>query len=185
MKFTVSCVLCGSFIVCAAQLLVVTSVAAQKSERPAKRKQKRPRGVRVPPGTQVDKDVVYESAGKRKLRLDLYRPAKSKKTARPLPLVIWIHGGGWKSGSKNNPGRAIGLLARGCAVASVEYRLSGEAFFPRRLRTARRPSVSCGSMQRSIISIRSGSARGDHRRAAIWSPCWGRPTTSRHSTLIK
>jgi acetyl esterase/lipase len=82
---------------------------------------------RLPDGTRVSKDIVYETVGKRELHLDLYRPAKSKTA---LPVVIWIHGGGWKNGSKNNPRTAIGMLFRGYAVASVEYRLSGEAIFP-------------------------------------------------------
>lgn len=77
-------------------------------------------------GTQVDRDLVYAKAGDRELPLDLYRPASEQ----PTPLVLWIHGGGWKSGSKNGAGPALALLERGYAVASVEYRLSGEAIFP-------------------------------------------------------
>ncbi len=84
------------------------------------------RGAQLPKGTQVERDVVYETVGARKLPLDLYRPVSDK----PTPLVIWIHGGGWRGGSKSGFGPAGGLLARGYAVASVEYRLSGEAIFP-------------------------------------------------------
>jgi acetyl esterase/lipase len=80
----------------------------------------------LPPGTKVDRDVVYETIGERALPLDLYRPRASE----PLPLVLWIHGGGWKSGSKSGAGPALSLLSRGYAVATVEYRLSGEALFP-------------------------------------------------------
>ncbi|MDA7640784.1 alpha/beta hydrolase [Opitutaceae bacterium] len=47
-----------------------------------------------------------------------------------LPLIIWVHGGGWKCGSKNGINRCVGMLERGYAIASVEYRLSGEALFP-------------------------------------------------------
>lgn len=81
----------------------------------------------LPEGTRVDKDIAYASIGDRILPLDLYRPANR---AEPLPLVIWIHGGGWRNGSKNPITRCVGLLERGYAVASVEYRLSGEARFP-------------------------------------------------------
>jgi acetyl esterase/lipase len=81
----------------------------------------------LPPGCRVTKDIVYATLGDRKLRLDLYPPAKAP---RPLPLVIWIHGGGWRGGSKDRPRAVIQLLGRGYAVASVEYRLSGEAIFP-------------------------------------------------------
>ena len=82
----------------------------------------------VPPaGTRVDRDVVYESVSGRELRLDLYRPAESEER---LPLVIWVHGGAWRSGSKDGANPAMHLVERGYAVASVEYRLSGEAIFP-------------------------------------------------------
>lgn len=74
----------------------------------------------------VERDIVYERVGDRELPLDLYQPMADE----PTPLVIWIHGGGWKNGSKNGAGPALALLDRGYAVASVEYRLSGEAIFP-------------------------------------------------------
>lgn len=81
----------------------------------------------LPEGIQLQRDIVYENVGERKLPLDLYRPVEGKA---PTPLVIWIHGGGWRGGSKNGAGPALELLRYGFAVASVEYRLSGEAIFP-------------------------------------------------------
>ncbi len=82
----------------------------------------------IPEGTRILRDVVYEAVDGRDLRLDLYLPESDDD--RPLPLVIWIHGGGWRTGSKQNPRLALTLLGRGYAVASLEYRLSGEAIFP-------------------------------------------------------
>lgn len=79
----------------------------------------------LPPGTTIERDLIYGKVGDRELRLDLFRPKASTAT----PLVVWVHGGGWKSGSKNGT-PALPLLDRGFAVASVEYRLSGEARFP-------------------------------------------------------
>ncbi|QDV77279.1 alpha/beta hydrolase [Botrimarina mediterranea] len=77
-------------------------------------------------------DVVYgaiepDDGGRRALHIDLWLPQASD----PTPLVVWIHGGAWMGGSYNAP--PIGLkqlLDRGFAVASVEYRLSGEAIAP-------------------------------------------------------
>ena len=45
--------------------------------------------------------------------------------------MIWVHGGGWQNGSKDQclPLR-LGFTARGYAVASLNYRLSGHAIFP-------------------------------------------------------
>lgn len=60
--------------------------------------------------------------------LDLYAPTTP---AGPAPLLIWVHGGGWQAGTHNNvPAAALALRDNGFAVASVEYRLSGEAIFP-------------------------------------------------------
>jgi acetyl esterase/lipase len=80
-------------------------------------------------------DVTYSSlTGYRPLILDLYKPAKSGQS---LPLVIYLHGGGWQSGHTRHsgafedwPGVLASIAARGYVVASVEYRLSGEAPFP-------------------------------------------------------
>ncbi|MBW8812858.1 MAG: alpha/beta hydrolase [Caulobacterales bacterium] len=80
-------------------------------------------------------DVEYANlSGYRPLTLDLYRRARP---GRPAPLVIWIHGGGWNRGDSRTsgayadwPGVLASLAARGFVVASVNYRLSGEARFP-------------------------------------------------------
>ena len=62
--------------------------------------------------------------------LDLYLPRRAKKkNSAPLPLVIWIHGGGWRAGDKKN-GPFKQLINAGFAVASINYRLSQEAHFP-------------------------------------------------------
>jgi acetyl esterase/lipase len=60
--------------------------------------------------------------------LDVYLPSTGNG---PFPLVVFIHGGGFSAGSKSS-GQAMRefLLARGYAVASIDYRLSGEAKFP-------------------------------------------------------
>jgi acetyl esterase/lipase len=44
-------------------------------------------------------------------------------------VIAWVHGGAWRLGSKENP-RALRMVARGYAVASLNYRLSQEATFP-------------------------------------------------------
>lgn len=57
-------------------------------------------------------------------QLDLFVPSSG---AGPFPTVIWIHGGGWKSGSRANAEQARRLVCRGYAVASIDYRLTSTA----------------------------------------------------------
>ena len=72
--------------------------------------------------TPTYKDVTYASASPTQ-KLDLYLPACDG----PFPVVIDVHGGGFMMGDKSNPAGTDELLANGYAVASVDYRLSGEA----------------------------------------------------------
>lgn len=60
-------------------------------------------------------------------RFRLYRPA-----AGPLPLVLYLHGGGWTIGSLDSFDRVCRRLAAGsgCAVAALDYRLAPEHPWP-------------------------------------------------------
>jgi acetyl esterase/lipase len=76
-------------------------------------------GVTSPP-IRIDSATYVIRDGK-PLGLDLYRPAKP--WGRPLPLVVVIHGGSWRGGSRGNlPALNRYLAARGYAVAAVSYR---------------------------------------------------------------
>lgn len=82
----------------------------------------------VKDGVRIERDIAYVPDGDSSQRLDLYLPEKPGD--KPLPLLVWVHGGGWLGGSKKeNPG--IRFTARGeYASASVEYRFSDKAIFP-------------------------------------------------------
>ena len=84
-------------------------------------------------GTIVDDDVSfvtttheYAKIGNRSLLLDLTVPLEG---AGPFPVIVWIHPGGWRSGSRV-PSPALREVARGYAVASIDYRPSTEAVWP-------------------------------------------------------
>lgn len=79
----------------------------------------------TPPGVKAIKDVNYAASKSKAQTLDLYLPAAKA----PMPVIVFIHGGAWVSGTKDRC-PAIGLTARGYAVVSVEYRLVQEAPFP-------------------------------------------------------
>ena len=91
------------------------------------RNNRRRNTVNIPEGVTVHKDLIYGQVGERKLPLDLYLPPD---TSSPVPVVIWVHGGGWRGGAKGGGGRALNMSKRGFAVVDIEYRLSGEAIFP-------------------------------------------------------
>ena len=93
---------------------------------PAGQQRQPPRQGDVPPGVKVHRDLAYVENGHERQTLDLYVPEGGRA---PLPVIVWIHGGGWRGGSKDRcPG--VSLAAREYAVASVNYRLSQHAVFP-------------------------------------------------------
>jgi acetyl esterase/lipase len=87
-----------------------------------------PPAATVPDRVKAYRDLAYVENGHERHKLDLFIPEGTKE---PLPLIIWIHGGGWQNGSKDGcPPLRNGYTERGYAVASINYRLSGHAIFP-------------------------------------------------------
>jgi acetyl esterase/lipase len=78
----------------------------------------------LPEDAKVLSNLAYVENGHPQQKLDLYLPAQPKG-----PLLVWIHGGGWRGGSKDKP-PGLALVKNGVAVASVEYRFSQHAIFP-------------------------------------------------------
>lgn len=113
-------------------------------------------------GTQPD--IEYARVGDLSLRLDLHLPE-----ARNPPVVVYVHGGAWRAGSKSDVPVA-GLLARGFAIASVDYRLSTQARFPAQIhdikaaiRFLRAKAGSLGINTAKMALI--GSSAGGHLAA--------------------
>lgn len=84
------------------------------------------RNPRLPNGIKAYRDLTYVKVDGKSLLLDVYAPEKSEKR---LPLIVWVHGGGWRAGSKNRC-PALPYLSKGYVVASINYRLSQEAIYP-------------------------------------------------------
>ena len=86
------------------------------------------RDVALPDGVVLEKDIEYGNAGGHSLQLDLYRPAKITK---PVPALLFIHGGAWKSGKRQDYHFYTAAYAeKGYVVATATYRLVGQAPFP-------------------------------------------------------
>src|SRR5688572_14877483 len=74
-------------------------------------------------------DLVNEKYGPHARNvLDLWKA----KSDMPTPLVVYIHGGGFRGGDKKSLSPALleGLLAKGISVMAINYRLSPEVSFP-------------------------------------------------------
>lgn len=80
----------------------------------------------LPDGVTRLADQVYAQYGTRCLALDAYLPAGAR-----LPVVVLVHGGGWKAGYRSEfAPMAVRLAQRGFAAVTISYRLSGEARYP-------------------------------------------------------
>lgn len=87
-------------------------------------------GGMAPEGVRKLAELDYVGGGNPRQMLDLYLP--EKPAAGKLPVVCWIHGGGWKNGSKESgAGKLARLVATGkYAGVALNYRLTGEAPWP-------------------------------------------------------
>lgn len=85
--------------------VVVSVASAQQNLRP------------LPAGYLAKRDVACVSGGSERQKLDVFFPEKSGK---PVPLIIWIHGGAWSAGSKDRC-PALPFLEDVYAVASVTF----------------------------------------------------------------
>ena len=108
--------------------------------------------------------------GYRPLLLDLVRPDSPAE----VPLVVFLHGGGWRAGSRAGMGPMFAgwdpspfaeLAGLGFAVASLDYRLSGEARFPAPLDDVR-AGLSWLSSQAADLGV-------DGDRRALWGESAG------------
>ena len=86
----------------------------------------------LPEGTVIHSNIAYASDTLKKHTLDLYLPPHRDKA---LPVLIWIHGGGWTAGNQYNDmdymaGTLKAIFEQGYAVASINYRYSTTAIFP-------------------------------------------------------
>lgn len=86
----------------------------------------------LPKGVKEHRNIIYTTLattpyGKRDLHLDVFRPTKEGT----YPVLIMVHGGGWRSGTREmQVPMAQMLAAKGFVTIPVEYQLSLEAKYP-------------------------------------------------------
>ncbi len=128
----------------------------QKTERPSRRASTSPTSRVHARGGREVRDDLHARVPVPRLKRQCPRSSRSTSPSRPgsarcrsicglpaaadAPLVVFLHGGGWLRGSRKvfTPGISDAesfdrIVAAGFAVASCEYRLSGEALFPAQL----------------------------------------------------
>lgn len=75
------------------------------------------------------KDIPYVENGTPRQCLDIVLPHDYRDRA-PLPVIVYIHGGGWNKGDKSGYSKNPALLKQGYACVSINYRYLKDAFFP-------------------------------------------------------
>ncbi len=131
-------------------------------------------------GVTAYRDLAYVTNGHARQKLDLYVPQQADG---PLPLILWVHGGGWAAGSKDGcPPLHGGYTQRGYAVASIGYRLSGDAVFPAQIEDCKAAIRWLRAMRRTTTSIRTSSPPGAVRRVDISWRCWAPAVMCKNST---
>ncbi|MFK4064946.1 alpha/beta hydrolase fold domain-containing protein [Streptomyces sp. NPDC029674] len=132
-----------------------------------------PAAVRAP-GVRELRGVPYrQEPGSRPLELDLWLPGTTPE-AGPAPLVLFVHGGAWLQGRRDDmgmrtrhwsPGPFARIAAEGLAVACVDYRLSGEAAFPAPLDDVRSAL--------HWLTLRGAELGVDTERTVVWGESAG------------
>ncbi|MET9506563.1 alpha/beta hydrolase [Streptomyces sp. NPDC006622] len=125
-------------------------------------------------GVRLLRGVPYTDVpGTRPPELDLWLPER-RPGAPAVPVVLFAHGGAWRRGRREDmgyrmrgwePGPFARLAAAGLAVASVDYRLSGEAVFPAPLDDLRAAL--------RWLALRAPELGTDTGRTAVWGESAG------------
>src|SRR5437764_2701516 len=85
------------------------------------------------PAQTVKRDIPYAGVQDDKRTLDVYSPAGAKN----LPVVFWIHGGGWQTGDKSDVKiKPQWFMDKGFVFISINYRLL--------------PAVDMGTLTRDV-----------------------------------
>ncbi|MFO0907626.1 MAG: alpha/beta hydrolase [Isosphaeraceae bacterium] len=150
-----------------------------------------PRRALDPPGVRVVRDLVYRTGRQGKqAKLDLLLPA-APTPARGWPVLVAVHGGAWRGGSKSDYGASLADLVRsGIAVLAIDYQLSrpGQPSWPENLADVRAAVrwVDVEAARYQLDSTRKaliGASAGAHLALlAALGPAGGDTVTARNAS---
>jgi len=114
------------------------------------------------------KNIPYAGTENKTLLLDLYLPDNDECPY----LVIWVHGGAWQFGSKEDPPMA--LVKTAYAMASIDFRQSSEAIFPAQIH----------DIKAAIRFLRANAEQYGYRsdKSAVWGASAGGHLAARRGT---
>lgn len=112
----------------------------------------------------VFRDIDYAGTGHHRHTLDIYLPDNHADGA-PLPLVIWVHGGGWRKGHNLKLMRQMDLLDQGYALASVNYRMASTDIWPAQIHDVKAAI--------RYLRANAGDYNIDGKRIGLWGASAG------------
>jgi acetyl esterase/lipase len=120
----------------------------------------------IPPNANVVRDATYCKVGSKELKMDAYLP--KDRGANKSPALLYIHGGAWITGDKDEgpfEQDLAELITRGYAVFSINYRLAPFSQFP-----AQVEDCKC-----AVRSLRANAAKYniDARRIGVFGSSAG------------
>lgn len=120
----------------------------------------------VPGDIELTRDITYSTDGNKLHRLDILR--LKEETTKPMPVIVWIHGGGFTGGNKNDGYKRLErFVRRGYLGVTIDYRFATEAPFPAQLQDCKcairflRAHAKQYNLDPKHIGVWGGSAGGN------------------------
>jgi acetyl esterase/lipase len=126
-------------------------------------------------------DHVYA----RRADADLLLTAHVDDAVAPRAVLLYLHGGGWRGGSRDAPNiatRLLPLTAGGVAVVSADYRLVPASRYPAQLEDAGDALEWVAEHFAGLPVFLAGSSAGGHLVALVGLGAWERLTGRVHRT---
>jgi acetyl esterase/lipase len=122
----------------------------------------------VPDGITAKLDQRYDEADD-DAYLDVFYPSEVERSGKQLPTIVWVHGGGWIGGSKDEIANYLRILAgKGYTVVGVDYSLAPEKTYPTPVRQV---LAALAYLERNAESLHADTSRiilaGDSAGAQI------------------